>query len=118
VRATSLGKAPVQTVLHPPRQQPHVATHEGASDEASNWLRYDPVLVADRRGGALNQLKTLWLDCGDHDQFRIHFGMRRLHRKLEAQGVAHIYEEFDDDHTDVDYRMNRFLPVLAKALSA
>jgi hypothetical protein len=43
--------------------------------------------------------------------------MRRLHRKLEAQGVPHVYEEFDDDHTDVDYRMDRFLPVLAKALS-
>ena len=93
-------------------------TAELIPDKWANWLRYDPVLVADRRGGALKQLKTLWLDCGDHDQFRIHFGMRRLHRKLEAQGVAHIYEEFDDDHTDVDYRMNRFLPVLAKALSA
>jgi hypothetical protein len=33
-------------------------------------------------------------------------------------GVPHVYEEFDDDHTDVDYRKNRFLPVSAKALSA
>ena len=88
------------------------------ADKWANWLRYDPVLVADRRGSALRQLKTVWLDCGNHDQFRIHFGMRRLHRKLEAQGVPHVYEEFDDDHTDVDYRMDRFLPALAKALSA
>jgi hypothetical protein len=47
----------------------------------------------------------------------MHFGMRRFHRKLEEYGVPHVYEEFDDDHTAVDYRMDRFLPFLARALS-
>jgi hypothetical protein len=58
------------------------------------------------------------MDCGDHDQYRIHFGMRRFAKKLTDAGIAHTYEEFDDDHSDVDYRMDIFLPLMAKKLSA
>jgi hypothetical protein len=43
--------------------------------------------------------------------------MRRFAKKLDAAGIAHTYEEFDDDHTDVDYRMDVFLPKLAQVLS-
>jgi hypothetical protein len=43
--------------------------------------------------------------------------MRRFHRKFEGYGVPHVYEEFDDDHTAVDYRIDRFLRFLARALS-
>ena len=71
----------------------------------------------DEKGEELRKLKLIYMDCGDHDQFRIHFGMRRFARKLEAAGIAHIYQEFDDDHSDVDYRMDVFLPLMAKALS-
>ena len=44
--------------------------------------------------------------------------MRRFAKKLKAAGIPHEYDEFDDDHMDVDYRMDVFLPKLAKALSA
>jgi hypothetical protein len=44
------------------------------------------------------------------------YGARRMHRALERHGVPHIYEEFPDDHSGIDYRMDRSLPVLAKAL--
>jgi hypothetical protein len=40
-----------------------------------------------------------------------------MHRLLEKQGVAHVYEEFPDDHSSVDYRMDVSLPILAKALA-
>ena len=43
--------------------------------------------------------------------------MRRFAKKLTAAGIAHIYEEFDDDHSDYDYRMVIFVLKLAKALS-
>jgi hypothetical protein len=33
-------------------------------------------------------------------------------------GIAHRYEEFSDNHTNVDYRMDESLPFLAQALSA
>ena len=37
---------------------------------------------------------------------------------LERLGIAHLYEEFPDDHSAVDYRMDRSLPFLEKALRA
>ena len=32
-------------------------------------------------------------------------------------GIAHRYEEFDDNHSSVDYRMDESLPHLARALA-
>ncbi len=45
------------------------------------------------------------------------YGARRLHRKRAKAGVEPVYEEFPDDHASVDYRMDKSLPFLAKALS-
>ena len=36
---------------------------------------------------------------------------------LAAAGITHRYEEFDDDHSDVDYRMDVSLPFLYRALA-
>jgi enterochelin esterase-like enzyme len=94
-----------------------VDTAELIAERWSNWLRHDPALIARDCVDQLRRLKGLWLDCGNRDQFRIHFGMRRLHRELDALGIAHVYEEFDDNHTDVDYRMDRFLPFLVERLA-
>ncbi len=81
-----------------------------------NWLDWDPALSADRFADNLRRLKGIYIDCGDHDQFTLHYGARRLHRALERLGIAHTYEEFPDDHTAVDYRMDKSLPFLEKAL--
>ncbi|MBI2961896.1 MAG: enterochelin esterase, partial [Betaproteobacteria bacterium] len=35
---------------------------------------------------------------------------------LAQAGVRHTYEEFDDDHSDIDYRLDRSLPFLSRAL--
>jgi hypothetical protein len=40
-----------------------------------------------------------------------------LHRVLTRQGIGHIYEEFPDTHSSIDYRMDVSLPLLAKALT-
>jgi hypothetical protein len=42
---------------------------------------------------------------------------RRLVRRLNELGIAHRYEEFPDNHSGVDYRMDESLPFLAQALS-
>ncbi len=94
---------------------PHTA--ELIPERWNNWLKYDPARLADACAGQLRKLRGLWMDCGDHDQFRIHFGMRRLDRELKRLGVEHVYEEFADDHTDVDYRMDKFLPFLVQRVS-
>jgi enterochelin esterase-like enzyme len=81
------------------------------------WMTWDPLTLAETRAEGLKTLKALYIDCGDIDQFDLVYGARRLHRLLEAKGVAHVYEEFPDNHSSVDYRMDTSLPLLAKALS-
>lgn len=93
-------------------------TGELIPERWNNWMKHDPVVMFDTLGENLRKLKLIYMDCGWSDQFRIHFGMRRFAAKLKAAGITHIYEEFDDDHTDVDYRMDVFLPLLAKTLAA
>jgi len=93
-------------------------TGELIPERWNNWMRHDPVVMFDALGENLRKLKLVYMDCGWSDQFRIHFGMRRFAAKLRAAGTAHTYEEYDDDHTGVDYRMDVFLPLLAKTLSA
>ncbi len=83
-----------------------------------NWLPWDPVVMADSHAENLKRLKALWIDCGDVDQYNLVYGARRLARKLKAAGIDHVYEEFPDNHSSVDYRMDRSLPFLAKALTA
>lgn len=81
-----------------------------------NWLRHDPVRMIPLHLEALRSLRGLWIDCGNKDQFHLLWGARQMHEALVAGGVAHTYEEFDDDHSDVDYRMERSLPFLRAAL--
>ena len=45
------------------------------------------------------------------------YDARRFVRRLNELGIAHRYEEFADNHTGVDYRMDESLPFLAQALS-
>lgn len=83
----------------------------------ANFMKWDPLTLAETRADGLKKLKALWIDCGATDQYNLVYGARRLHRTLEARGVPHVYEEFPDDHTGVDYRMDKSLPYLAKALA-
>lgn len=80
------------------------------------WLRHDPVNLVKRYAGNLKKLRSLYIDCGWNDQFHIHFGARILSRELARHGVEHVYEEFDGTHSGIDYRMDRSLPILARAL--
>jgi len=80
------------------------------------WLRRDPVNMVRQHARALRSLKGIYVDCGWRDQYHIHYGSRMLSRRLAAAGLAHRYEEFDDDHSDIDYRMDASLPFLYRAL--
>jgi hypothetical protein len=65
----------------------------------------------------LRKLKALYIDCGEKDQFNLLYGARRFVRRLNELGIPHRYEEFPDNHSGVDYRMDESLPLLAQALS-
>jgi hypothetical protein len=92
-------------------------TCEIITERWANWMKWDPLTLVESRAAGLKKLKLLFLDCGDVDQYNLLYGARRMHRALQRHGVAHIYEEFPDDHTGIDYRMDRSLPLLATALS-
>ncbi|HXV22628.1 MAG TPA: alpha/beta hydrolase-fold protein [Alphaproteobacteria bacterium] len=91
-------------------------TGELIADRWAKWLAHDPLVLAERSVDSLKRLKALFIDCGDRDQYHLHFGSRRLHRTLDRLGVPHHYEEFSDDHSNIDYRLDHSLPFLERAL--
>ncbi len=82
-----------------------------------HWLANDPIHMVGRHAAALRTLRGIYIDCGWADQFHIHYGTRILSKRLHEHGIAHVYEEFDDTHSDIDYRMDVSLPFLAKCLA-
>ena len=82
----------------------------------ANWRAHDPINLVTKYRANLKSLRGLYIDCGWRDQFHIHFGTRILAKRLAAAGIKHTYEEFDDNHSDVDYRMDTSLPFLYRAL--
>jgi hypothetical protein len=81
-------------------------------------MRHDPVVAVETLGDNLRNLKALYIDCGENDQFNLLYGARRLVRRLNELGIVHRYDEFPDNHSGVDYRMDESLPFLVHALSS
>jgi len=83
------------------------------------WLEHDPLRMIERADCKENvkKLKLLFLDCGSRDQYSLHYGCRALARRLAELGIGHIFEEFDDTHSGIDYRLDRSLPLLFEAVS-
>lgn len=81
------------------------------------WLSWDPIHMAPHSIEPLTSLKALWIDCGNIDQYNLVYGARRLNRLLRAAKVPHVYQEFNDTHSSIDYRLDESLPFLAKALT-
>jgi enterochelin esterase-like enzyme len=93
-------------------------TCEFIPERWANWQKWDPLTLVEPHYEGLKRLKALFIDCGDVDQYNLVYGARRMHRALTRLNVPHFYEEFPDDHTGIDYRMDISLPILAKALTA
>lgn len=94
----------------------HLDTGEIIEPRWQRWLEHDPVRLVGKCARNLRSLRGIYIDCGWRDQYHIHYGSRQLSRRLAAAGIAHRYEEFDDTHSDIDYRMDVSLPFLYRAL--
>ena len=94
-----------------------IDTCEIIPERWANFVKWDPLTLVEPHGQGLKRLKALYIDCGDIDQYNLVYGSRRMHKRLMEMGVPHAYEEFADDHSSVDYRMDESLPILAKALA-
>ncbi len=82
----------------------------------AKWQANDPVNLVDKYRANLKTLRGIYIDCGWRDQYHIQYGTRILSKRLAAAGIRHTYEEFDDNHSEVDYRMDVSLPFLYRAL--
>jgi len=94
----------------------HLETGEFLAARWKRWQQHDPIRLVGKYARNLKTLKGIYVDCGWRDQYHIHYGTRILSLRLAEAGIRHRYEEFDDNHSDVDYRMDVSLPFLYKAL--
>ncbi|HXF77456.1 MAG TPA: alpha/beta hydrolase-fold protein [Usitatibacter sp.] len=94
----------------------NLETGELIPERWKRWRDNDPVNLVTKYRSHLQSLRGIYIDCGSRDQYHIHYGTRILSKRLHEADIAHRYEEFDDNHSDVDYRMDVSLPFLYKAL--
>ena len=94
----------------------NLETGEVIPERWKNWRANDPVNLVTKYRANLKSLRGIYIDCGARDQYHIQFGSRILSKRLSQARIAHTYEEFDDTHSDVDYRMDVSLPFLSRAL--
>ena len=94
----------------------NLETGERIEARWKSWLAHDPIHMVRHHAQALRSLRGIYIDCGWADQYHIHYGARILSQRIAELGIAHTYEEFDDNHSDIDYRMDTSLPFLVDAL--
>ncbi len=82
----------------------------------ARWLEWDPVYMAERYADNLRTLRLVYVECGGRDQYNLVHGARILHQRLAHLGVRHEYEEFDDDHSAINYRYVESLRRLCNVL--
>jgi S-formylglutathione hydrolase FrmB len=81
------------------------------------WLALDPVRMAAGRADALRSLRGIYLDAGRRDEYWLDLGAEAFSAELDALGVEHVLELFDDTHTGIEYRYPRALAFLAELLT-
>jgi len=94
----------------------HLETGQFLPQVWARWQAWDPVRMAPSRAEALRRTRCAFLDCGTKDEFGLHWGARALAAELRKAGVELVHEEFDDGHMNIQYRFERSIPLLTRAL--
>ena len=81
-----------------------------------NWLKNDPLEMINDHGENLKKLKSLFIDCGAQDQYRLQFGARKFSKMLSEKKISHCYDEFQGTHSGIDYRLEYSLPFILNSL--
>jgi S-formylglutathione hydrolase FrmB len=94
-------------------------TCELIQERWARWMAWDPLTLIQQQGCLQNidKLKGIYIDCGLTDQYNLVYGARRMHKVLQSHGSRHLYEEFEDNHSGINYRMDHSLPYLYHALT-
>jgi S-formylglutathione hydrolase FrmB len=82
------------------------------------WMEWDPVALLDRDQilDHMRRMRAIYLDGGRTDEYHLQLGARQVSAKLQRAGIAHVHEEFEGGHFNVQYRYDRSLEVISKAL--
>jgi len=81
------------------------------------WLALDPVRMAAGHAEALRSLRGVYLDAGRRDEYWLDLGATAFSAELDALGVEHVFELFDDTHSGIEYRYPKALAFLAERLT-
>jgi len=84
----------------------------------ARWLEHDPIKVSARQTAPFKDITSLFIDCGNRDQYNLMYGARQLSALLKQRSVPHTYQEFDDDHSGTEYRYDVSLPELCRGWSS
>lgn len=81
------------------------------------WKQHDPIDQIAAMEDNLRQLRLLYFDCGNKDEYNLHLGARLLHGKLQDAGIRHVYEEFDGTHRHTRHRIDTHLAQISSVFS-
>jgi len=97
-----------------------VDTHTGELIQSvwDRWTAKDPVHILDNYQDALVSLKLLFFDCGNQDEYYLHFGSRLLEKRLHDHKIPHIYEEYDGGHRHTLFRYDRSFKLISNTFTA
>ena len=83
------------------------------------WLKWDPLIMLDdkKHVEALRQMKLVFIDCRNQDEYTLHFGARMFSQRLTELGVNHHHEEFNGGHRNTQHRYDVSLVAISQAFS-
>jgi enterochelin esterase-like enzyme len=95
-------------------------TGELRPDIWQRWLDQDPIsmLEAAEHVEALRQMKLIYLDCGNRDEYALHYGARIFSQRLSQLSISHRYEEFDGGHRNIQFRYDISLRAISQAFDS
>lgn len=85
-------------------------------DVWNKWLIWDPAKNVGKYARQIDMLKSIYIDVGIQDEFALMWGSRAVDAFLSDSKVNHTYEEYEDGHFGVVYRMEKSLAMMAASL--
>lgn len=93
-------------------------TGELLADTWSRWLAHDPVAIIRDASTAFADMRLVYLDAGDRDEYGLQLGARRIADLLRARSIPLRHEEFSGGHRKTSHRYETSLPALIEVLDS
>ncbi len=89
-------------------------------DVWQRWLNFDPINMLNNPQNveALRQMRHIFIDCGNQDEYTLHYGARIFSQRLKELNIAHHHEEFAGGHRHTAFRYDVSLAFMSHIFSA